>query len=1612
VLLIVVMALVGLALYGSIVLLAKLFGGRSRGQEDRRQCVFCQNMTPGGQDRCDWCGRDLRSPLAEELIDLEALERQLGRFRQRETLKPAVVANLLARVERYRRGLVEPPTEQPAAAPGSPFAAPAIWAAGEEPVVAQVVVEPSKVKPAKPRTTGHVASPARPPQAPARPERPKPEAPARPAKPKPEAPSVAPLARRGPQPPAASRPEPRPAAAAGPEPRPPAPPPAPRRSWAEMLAGFMEERNIRWGELIGGLLIVGSSVALVLSLWQTLKGIPHFPFIIFVASSSAVFGVGLYAHHRWKLESTSRGLLVIATLLVPLNFLFMALSSQGNWDPITVAAGLTALGIFTWLVGWAGRVLVPGGRWLLAVAVVGSSAAVLLCAWWNPGQSAGWRFVAAGCLPAVLFSTAVGCHLYRPREERPVDAAGAAALFTLLGTATFALLIAFGLLASQAGDLNGVRAHLSLPVALAAVAILACGLTVTRKIAPDVSLAAYHTAGTTIALVGMLAMLVALGLAWPRPLGIIAVGTLNCAALVFAAFYYRMPALHAGAIACGALAYLTGFHVVYPSSELGLLAGGEDLWRDMLRLTTDASSGTALGGLFVLLGLVAEGLARRGLRRHGMVYAGGSLVVAVAGLLLVTVHGLATPPDADALRAMVLYAVYGAGSLALAARWRRAELSYLGLGLLTAASTWLLWWQKGQIEAVWATVLAGEALLFGGIAELLRRRVEHPPATAWREQLKALRSGPLVELYRLPLLHAAETVAAVALTIGLLKGFSDQETLMPVVTSLSLAVLCFLLAWTYRSPARTWAGSMLVLAGLVHTLWFNYHQWIGQPRLSLLIALLAHCTLAVAAGVLLDTWTKSRSDGVPGEAIGRVFSQPLADTALLSSALAVPVLAWELLTGTMLTWSLASCLFWLAAVWLVISWRSRHAHLFAAHQVVLALAVLTATTALLKQWGWVTSMPSDLLDAQNLQAHTIGLGLLSLLWIIARIALRNDEVGRKLLNPHGASVDRIIRHAVVGFQFLLIGWCLLPGFGEELLPQKAAATVAGVQQGASSVPDAASGLGAWMVLGVMAAVLIATLWYRWRISMVSSLLLAATIPCLIAGQGRFVDNQAVASALRWGSAVCFVACSVAVWQRKRLLQTSAQARAKVDVGPQGPSAARATLLATTAAPVLVLTILAALVQLVGETPGGPAANSFFDRIGDNLSYLVPLMLVMLGLVGYAVRERSAGYAFSAGLVAELTVTLGYALHVATDPDPARKFGTAELVTLIQLATITAALWAGAWLAVRQWLNVWREAPQPEGSQPASARLLMNVQLVMGIAGNSLLLIVALLSLALFDPDSQAWTVAAGSPLGWIALASLVAAGFYRQMQLGRPLNPNVVGLTGMAALGLLACTIRGVLPQWGYGTQWGYGPEWGYRTLMLGWAAYALLIVLATWWAASVRTLPGSQGPPQALIRAAAVWVRVAGLAAALLGLKAAVWHHEEQLWAAAAIATASAAGAAMGVWRRQEGWAFSAALGVNLAASLVVWHFQRTLSFEQWWLRLVQANVIASSAVAIVWLAARRRLYQLRELTLGTSPLLATQTAIPVAGNAILLVVPVVWLVLQPADLAPWTTRLMAQLA
>ncbi|MBL8826878.1 MAG: hypothetical protein JNM18_07805, partial [Planctomycetaceae bacterium] len=151
---------------------------------------------------------------------------------------------------------------------------------------------------------------------------------------------------------------------------PPPPPPKPyqpRKPFAEVLVSFLEEKNIRWGELIGGLLIVGSSIALVLSFWNAIAARPLLKFGLFNGITAGLFGLGHYIHRHWKLANTSQGLLIIATLLVPLNFLAITAFSQGSTgvDTLTVIGEVASIGVFVALVWLTGSVITPGLQWPL-----------------------------------------------------------------------------------------------------------------------------------------------------------------------------------------------------------------------------------------------------------------------------------------------------------------------------------------------------------------------------------------------------------------------------------------------------------------------------------------------------------------------------------------------------------------------------------------------------------------------------------------------------------------------------------------------------------------------------------------------------------------------------------------------------------------------------------------------------------------------------------------------------------------------------------------------------------------------------------------------------------------------------------------------------------------------------------------------------------------------------------------------------------------------------------------------------------------------------------------------------------------------------------------------
>ncbi|HEV3005912.1 MAG TPA: hypothetical protein VGX78_15705, partial [Pirellulales bacterium] len=224
----------------------------------------------------------------------------------------------------------------------------------------------------------------------------------------------------------------------------------PAKPFSQLLAAFLEEKNIRWGELVGGLLIVGGSIALVLSFWAQIAERPLLKFSVFNGVTAGMFGIGFFIVRRWKLPTTGQGLLLISTLLVPLDML--AIAAIAREAGVEALAGeAVSIALFAWLLFSAGRVLVERWPVALVAGVLGPSIAELVIARHvTSGTSLGTLYLLAA-LPLACYLAATAWPVARIRREAGLDEPEGLALFKLLGLASFAALLPIGLLAYRTG---------------------------------------------------------------------------------------------------------------------------------------------------------------------------------------------------------------------------------------------------------------------------------------------------------------------------------------------------------------------------------------------------------------------------------------------------------------------------------------------------------------------------------------------------------------------------------------------------------------------------------------------------------------------------------------------------------------------------------------------------------------------------------------------------------------------------------------------------------------------------------------------------------------------------------------------------------------------------------------------------------------------------------------------------------------------------------------------------------------------------------------------------------------------------------------------------------
>ncbi|HEV3238309.1 MAG TPA: hypothetical protein VGZ25_15060, partial [Gemmataceae bacterium] len=1311
------------------------------------------------------------------------------------------------------------------------------------------------------------------------------------------------------------------------EPRQEAPLPTkePRRTLAEWMAAFMEERNILWGELIGGLLMVGCSIALVFSLWRTLEEhLPYFPFLILAGLTFAIFGAGQYTLHHWKLTSTSRGLLVIATLLVPLNFLMLAAVSQGAAGGIIeIGTKIIATALFFWMVNRIVLTLLPNpdnpsfpnlflnllslvrrpsllvaDSLLLPLAMVlGSASQLPVKRLLEPAEPNAW-FTFLGSWAVGLFGAGVGGALGRRMRERNQEEDRSASLLVFLGLSSFALVMSLGFLAFWIATKGGPG---TLPIALermsyliiqAGAAILAVGLFVRERTqSAQAGSSASHLlmTGTIVALGGMLVMLAGVLVAWPNPTSLIVVCFFNFAVLTLAAFYFRLPIGHAVALVCLAVGYLTAYHLA-----AGDLAGlvREQWANQLLNLTWSPESGIALVVLFLIIVGAAEALAFWKRVGDASYYRASAWVIALCSLVIVAIKPLqgVFGPDIKPelyLQPSIVYFLYVVAALVLSWRWHWNWLEHVGASLILVTTIWGMKWNHTGEYALWATAFATEALLFSLIE-----------AGWWIETILAVG------------LALATTV------LGRRAGVREGVISWHSINAMLLAATAFAQAWRWRARWLSWLGSGLVLAGMGHALIERLPDWFPNTEFSnplLVVAtLLGHATVVQLASLAIRIW---RKDEVP------LFAIPLGQSALITMSLAVPALFVDVQASQFLVRAVF-CL-WLAALWLANAIIENRPQLFAVFQATISLAVLFGVTRFLVAQEWMTDRyPQGLLDARSLQTFGLGLTGLSLLWVVARILLRSNPLVQTLFDAVRPGFDRIQLYVLVAAQAFLIGLGVLPGILAEMTP------AGGAFDPSSSLAQLASilfGYRAWLWLLALATVFILWLWEsRTAVNQTGLLigLLAVAILASALYAGPFMTEQATASALRWGLAVCFVVVSIILILRTQLatLATTLHLRAPLR---ETTDLLRGILVLCTALPVIGLTVWMAVEVFTGQPPRGADSTSFYARIGSTASHITPLVLVMIGLTSHAFRERSAGFAFAGGLVANLITTGGYALGVI---QAGFSLGSAEYVAILQLGTITSAVWALGWQAV---LHVASTRPSAVDNPLAtdSHAPLLEIQSFLGVIGMALLTFLPLPKI-LFEPIRQAspFLHQAGHPLGWMALvtSALAALGYARRV--GSDQQGHVWGPLALALGVLISCSL----------SIWDTGNWLTHHALVIAWVIGAwCLLPAAQFLAQSSSPLRVRMTPWVEILGGLAVFAALAGEAndpwrpwgpsLALLGVSllignlAILRRRQAEVFVSALLLI----GAAILVWRAKgaEGLSsFAATVVLGLSIASVVW--------------------------------------------------------------------------------------------
>ncbi|MEX0824583.1 MAG: hypothetical protein WD119_00370 [Pirellulaceae bacterium] len=528
----------------------------------------------------------------------------------------------------------------------------------------------------------------------------------------------------------------------------------PRRAASEVLQSFLIAHNIRWGELIAGLLIVVCAIGLVISLWSPLTQThPLLPSLVFMAGTISIEAAGLYTLSRWRLRHTSRAVLLIATLLVPLSVVAgIAVARSGEGDirlgnPLTIGFllfGLVVYGVAIWRSGVALVRKQNAIWWTLAVAAPTAMLPLL------PALARQFGMYAIGTV--VFASVAVALAIIAPAGRRGLDSwrhrKGRPATRNLLwiaGVGIYSLIVLTGFLLSRGSWTLDVTVPVALSLLPAIVAATGLGFHI-QETGRDASA---PLIGSSLAMIGVLLA------AATFPVSVARAEWLALWALAVAV----------SAIVCS-LRLGTRWLVVLAPIAIGmagvLLAPhwlDDSTWRvnfSLWRRPLQALSMLTAAGLGLVLSAVAFGLHRgeANVKRFALPITAASvwwLAFSMLTALFVGCFGWLIPGEVGWFTSAIILMAGGCFAITVAAlkpsfadvsenedRARTWSLSQwlltIGQGaLLLGAIVWIGWsiperlfavgsWKTGEAAWYWIGLGGGFALVWQGIARAARGR--------------------------------------------------------------------------------------------------------------------------------------------------------------------------------------------------------------------------------------------------------------------------------------------------------------------------------------------------------------------------------------------------------------------------------------------------------------------------------------------------------------------------------------------------------------------------------------------------------------------------------------------------------------------------------------------------------------------------------------------------------------------------------------------------------------------------------------------------------------------------------------------------------------------------